>query len=80
MFVREVSGGDYLKRKIGQVEKSLGRRSAETEEILRAFTQGREAARERQDSLAERLDIQAAIGRTVGLGRGTGAAHSLIVM
>jgi hypothetical protein len=69
MFWRTVGGADYLKRKIGQVEKSLGRRSPETEEIHGAFARGREAARERHDSLAKAVDLQASIARTVGLGR-----------
>lgn len=69
MFWREVAGADYLKRKLGSVEKSLGRRSSETEAIHRAFTEGRELARQRHDSLAESVDVQAAIARTIGLGR-----------
>lgn len=69
MFWREAGGADYLKRKIGKVEKSLGRRSAETEAVLHAFAQGRDSARERHASLVKTLDIQAAIARTVGLGR-----------
>ncbi|HMA48784.1 MAG TPA: GSU2403 family nucleotidyltransferase fold protein, partial [Magnetospirillaceae bacterium] len=69
MFWREVNGTDYLKRKIRSVEKSLGRRSPETEEIFRIFVEGRAAARERHDSLAKSVDVQAAIARTIGLGR-----------
>lgn len=69
MFWRAASGADYLKRKIGQVEKSLGRRSGETEEIYRLFTEGRDTARRRHESLAESVDLQASIARTVGLGR-----------
>jgi len=69
MFWREVGGKSYLKRKVGRVEKSLGPRSPETEAIHRAFTEGREAARDRLNGLAESVDIQAALARTVGLGR-----------
>lgn len=69
MFWREVKGADYLKRKVGQVEKSLGRRSPETEEIFRLFVEGRDKARQRHDSLANSVDVQAAIARTIGLGR-----------
>ena len=69
MFWREVGGADYLKRKVGRVEKSLGRRSPDTEAIHRAFMEGRDLARDRLTSLAESVDIQAAIARTIGLGR-----------
>lgn len=69
MFWREVGGTDYLKRKIGRVEKSLGPRSPETEAIHHAFMEGRDAARERLRSLAGSVDIQAALARTIGLGR-----------
>lgn len=66
---REVGGTDYLKRKIGRVEKSLGPRSPKTEAIHSAFTEGRAAARGRLDGLAGSVDVQAALARTVGLGR-----------
>lgn len=69
MFWREVNGTEYLKRQVGAVEKSLGRRSPQNEEIFRLFREGRDAARERHDSLAQSLDVQAAIARTIGLGR-----------
>lgn len=69
MFWREVAGAEYLKRKVGRVEKSLGRRSPETEAIHNAFMEGRDATRERLANLAASVDIQAAIARTIGLGR-----------
>lgn len=62
-------GVEYLMRKVGISEKSLGRRAPETERTYSAFMEGREAARERLTGLTNALDTQAAIARSVGLGR-----------
>lgn len=66
----KVSGGaEYLKRKINGVEKSLGRRSPETEAMYQAFMSGREEQKKRVSELASAMDAQAAISRAAGLGR-----------
>ena len=69
MFWRQVNGTDYLKRKIGRSEKSLGHRSPETENIYQSFHDGRKVAKERLRNLTNTIDIQAGIARSVGLGR-----------
>ena len=69
MFWRQVKGKAYLKRKIGRVEKSLGPRSAETEQTYRRFMEGRQAVRDRLGRLGKALDTQAAMARAIGLGR-----------
>ena len=62
-------GVEYLMRKIGSSEKSLGKRSPETERSYAAFMEGRQTARERLTGLTSALDTQAAIARSIGLGR-----------
>lgn len=62
-------GTDYLHRKIGRRERSLGRRSAETEQAWRAFHEGRERNRELLAGLSARLDQMAPVNRAHGLGR-----------
>lgn len=59
----------YLYRRKGRVGKSLGPRSADTEAMLEAFREGRERNEARLKSLAGELDTQAAILRSLGVGR-----------
>lgn len=61
--------GEYLLRKIGMSERSLGPRSVETERMHDAFVVGRAAIEERLDSAASRLDTMAPINRAMGIGR-----------
>ncbi len=60
---------EYLMRKVRSVEKSLGRRQPETERTYDAFIQGRAAAKDRLAGLVAALQTQAAIARSVGVGR-----------
>jgi len=62
-------GTDYLHRKIGDRERSLGPRSAQTEQAWRAFQQGRAENRELLKGLSARLDVMAPVNRAHGLGR-----------
>jgi hypothetical protein len=66
---RTLDGRDYLYRSIGNVRKSLGPRSPETEEIVRAFNEGKARVAEGQRMLASRLDQMAPVNRALGLGR-----------
>jgi len=66
---KESGGAEYLLRKVGISETSLGRRSPETEHTYSRFIAGREAARERLAGLVNALDTQAAVARAIGLGR-----------
>jgi hypothetical protein len=63
------NGVDYLLRKTGRTERSLGRRSDETGRIYDAFMNGRAANRDRLKGLAGRLDELAPVNRAMGLGR-----------
>ena len=63
------NGAEYLLRKAGRGESSLGRRSADTEASYEAFKQGQKANAERLGHLAQRLDELAPINRAMGLGR-----------
>jgi len=62
-------GHDYLHRKRGGSETSLGPRSEETEAQYQAFMQGREEQRKRATQLVKRLDQMAPVNRALGLGR-----------
>lgn len=62
-------GHEYLHRKVGERETSLGRRSAETEESERAFLTGRAAAQARATALTARLEAMAPVNRALQLGR-----------
>ena len=62
-------GRDYLLRKIGPSETSLGVRSPETEAAYDAFISGRGENRDRLKSLTNRLDEMASVNTAVGLGR-----------
>jgi hypothetical protein len=63
------SGKDYLLRKIGKREKSLGPRSPELEAAYTAFVAGRKDNSDRLAQLAKRLDEYAPINVAMGLGR-----------
>jgi hypothetical protein len=65
----ERNGGEYLLRKIGRAETSLGRQSADTERIYEAFAKGRIENQDRLKGLAKRLDELAPVNRAMGLGR-----------
>lgn len=65
----ERSGAEYLLRKRGASEKSLGVRSKETEAIYEGFMVGREACRERLESLSSRLNEIAGINVAMGIAR-----------
>ncbi len=62
-------GYEYLLKKDGSRERSLGRRSGETEAIYRAFVEGRESARDRLAALNQRLDNMAPVSRALRLNR-----------
>src|SRR5262245_47560939 len=65
----ERNGTDYLLRKTGRAETSLGPRSRETEAAYVAFMEGRRESQNRLDGLAHRLDNLAPVNRAMGLGR-----------
>lgn len=60
---------DYLYRRIGSVGKSLGPRSATTEQMLDHFKAYRDQNKARLQTLSENLNTQAAILRSLGAGR-----------
>lgn len=66
-----VKGKDYLYRVLDAVgnAKSLGPRSPETEAKYLAFTEGKARAKERFQSLDERIRTQARLNKAVNLGR-----------
>jgi hypothetical protein len=63
------NGTDYLLRKIGQAETSLGPRSVKTERAYEAFVRGRVENQDRLSGLTNRLDELAPVNRALGLGR-----------
>ena len=60
---------EYLLRKQGRIEQSLGLRNPETEAIYAAFIDGRAANKEKLSGLSVRLDDMAPVNRAMGLGR-----------
>ncbi len=62
-------GHDYLHRKRGTQERSLGPRGADTERRYEAFTHGRERCRADVEGLSTRLDQMAPVNRALNLGR-----------
>lgn len=60
---------EYLLRKVGKEETSLGARNGDTEAIYAAFMEGRSANKEKLKSLAGRIDAMAAVNRAMNLGR-----------
>lgn len=69
MWWKTVGGAEYLYRKSGRSEKSLGRRAERTEAIHAQFTAGREALRVRLASLERALAEQIGLALALGLGR-----------
>lgn len=65
----ERSGTDYLLRKIGKTETSLGPRNGETEAIYEAFISGRAENKNRLTSLSAKLDALAPVNVAMGLAR-----------
>lgn len=65
----ERGSGDYLLRKTGRSEVSLGPRGPETEKAHKAFIEGRAANRELLRGVAAKLDRMAPVNRAMGLGR-----------
>ena len=65
----ERNGKEYLLRKIGKTETSLGLRTKETEAAYEAFLRGRTENSERLVGLSERLNKLAPVNVAMGLGR-----------
>lgn len=62
-------GKEYLLRKIGRTETSLGPRSDETEAAYEAFLRGRKENTERLTGLTARIEQLAPVNVAMGLGR-----------
>jgi hypothetical protein len=65
----ERNGREYLLRKIGKTETSLGLRTSKTEAAYEAFLSGRNENTDRLAGLADRLDKLAPVNVAMGLGR-----------
>ncbi len=65
----ERKGHVYLLRKQASREASLGRKTGKTEEIYRAFREGRDAERHRYKELGARLEEMAPVNRALRLNR-----------
>ena len=63
------SGAEYLYRRNGPIEKSLGVRSTETEAAYNAFVTGKQAAEERRSGLRQALEDMIPVNRAMGLNR-----------
>lgn len=69
MAWKTVSGQDYLYRRRGKVERSLGPRSAETEAVEAAFRDGKARAEDMAQGLRARLERMAPVNVALRLGR-----------
>jgi hypothetical protein len=69
---------DYLLRKIGKRETSLGVRSTALEQAYAAYIKGRAENQDRLTQLAKRLDEFAPVNRAMGLGRVPTIAASIL--
>ncbi len=69
MAWKTVSGQDYLYRRRGKVEKSLGPRSPETEAMETAFRAGKARAEDMAQGLRARLERMAPVNVALRLGR-----------
>jgi hypothetical protein len=69
MLWRQVNGHEYLYRKQGKVEKSLGARSPETEATYAAFQRGRSEAEQQQQNLKRALEAFAKANRILAINR-----------
>ena len=65
----ERNGKNYLLRKIGSRERSLGPQGAETQDAYDSFVSGRDRNRDLLAGLASRLNQMAPINKAMGLGR-----------
>jgi hypothetical protein len=63
------AGGEYLYRKVGSTETSLGPRSGETEATYEAFVRGRDQNNDRLVGLTDRLNQLAPVNAAMNLGR-----------
>ncbi len=69
MLWKHRNGQDYLYRRRGKIEKSLGHRDPETEAAYKAFSEGKEAVLLRVSTLRRTLEDMAPVNRAMGLGR-----------
>lgn len=66
---KQRAGKDYLYRRIGHIDKSLGPRSDQTEATYTAFTRGKGLVEQRMLGLRKTLQGMARVNRAMGLGR-----------
>lgn len=66
---KTIKGHQYLYRRIGIKDVSLGPRSAETDRIKAAFDDGKAKAQAIYDSARRRIEEMAPVNRAMGLGR-----------
>jgi hypothetical protein len=79
MTWKRVGGNDYLYRIVNsRIQKSLGVRSRETEELKNAYMASRTASRARAAKLRKNVDAAAAINRAMGLTRVPRVAAKLL--
>lgn len=69
MAWKTVNGQEYLYRRQGRVERSLGRRSAATEAAETAFRNGKARAEDAAKGVRHRLERMAPVNAALGLGR-----------
>lgn len=69
MAWKQVAGRDYLYRRRGKSDSSLGPRSPETETAMEAFTVGKIRNEDRKKQLRGRLEGMARVNVALGLGR-----------
>lgn len=70
----ERGNAQYLLRKVGRSEVSLGPRSAVTERLSEEFHSGRDATRQNLEGAAATIDSRARVARALALGRVPGIA------
>lgn len=66
---KTIRGREYLYRRVGRKDVSLGPRSSDTEKIKAAFDEGKANARAIYDGARRRLEEMAPVNRALGLGR-----------
>jgi hypothetical protein len=69
MAWKDRGGREYLYRRHGHIEKSLGPRSPDSEAIYNAFTQGKILVEHRADGLRKTLEGMARVNRAMAIGR-----------
>jgi hypothetical protein len=72
------NGKEYLLRKIGKTETSLGLRNKQTEAAHAAFLRGRAENKDRLVGLSERINKLAPVNVAMGLGRMPGIAARIL--